>query len=70
VYLTLVVLAVLVAAGYAVSVRLHPFRKCRWCAGTGKHFGAIYAHAHRPCRHCGGVGRKLRYGIRGRGESS
>jgi formamidopyrimidine-DNA glycosylase len=63
-YLTLLGLAVLSAAGYAASVRIHPFRRCRWCAGTGKHFGSIYVRAHRPCRHCGGVGRTLRFGGR------
>jgi hypothetical protein len=62
--LTLGALVFLGLAGYLVSVRRHPYRRCRHCRGAGKHFGAVFGFAHRPCRWCGGFGRKPRFGAR------
>jgi hypothetical protein len=61
---TLVALALVGLAGHLLSVRLHPYRRCRRCKGAGRHFGAVFGFAHRPCRWCGGVGRRPRFGAR------
>jgi hypothetical protein len=63
-YLTLGALVLLGLLGYRVSVRLHPYRRCRRCRGVGKHFGAVFGFAMRPCRGCAGLGRKPRLGAR------
>jgi hypothetical protein len=63
-YLTLGALLLLALAGHLVSVRLHPYRRCRRCQGLGKHFGRVFGFAHRPCRWCSGLGRKPRLGAR------
>ena len=55
---------ILVGAGYFISLRIHPFAKCRVCKGTGRHYGSVYTYAHRRCRKCGGSGRKERIGKR------
>lgn len=34
---TLILLALLGAAGYLVSLRVHPYRKCRTCGTGGRH---------------------------------
>lgn len=59
--------AALVAAGiiaYAVSLRIHPWRKCHWCKGRGKHDDRIFTWAHGLCSHCGGSGHWPRLGVR------
>lgn len=62
--LLLVVLAVaaaaVYAAGYAISIRLHPWRPCRRCGESGKHRGTMFTRSFRPCARCGGTGRELR----------
>lgn len=61
---TILLLGLLAVAGYYISLRIHPLARCRWCRGTGRHYGAVYSYAHRRCRHCGGDGRKRRLGAR------
>jgi hypothetical protein len=34
---TLILLALLGAAGYLISLRVHPYRKCRACGTSGRH---------------------------------
>ena len=48
------------AAGYAISIRLHPWRPCRRCGESGKHRGSIFTRSFRACARCGGTGRELR----------
>ena len=60
----LVLLILIVIVGYYVSLRAHPYTKCRLCNGRGRHFGSVYTYAHRRCRKCGGTGRKDRLGVR------
>jgi DnaJ-class molecular chaperone len=55
-----VLAAVLYAIAYAISLRLHPYRNCRKCRGSGKHRGAVFERAFRACRACDGSGRQLR----------
>lgn len=62
--LPLVIIAVLIVAGYLVSLRVHPYSRCRACKGGGRHWGSVYKYAQRPCRSCGGSGRHDRLGAR------
>jgi hypothetical protein len=52
------------AVAYWISLRLHPFTKCKTCSGTGRHRGAIFTSASRACGTCGGSSRVLRQGVR------
>lgn len=47
---------------YWISLRLHPFTKCRRCNGAGRHTGAVFTGAWRNCSKCSGMGRKHRVG--------
>lgn len=59
--MALFVLWLILAAGYAVSLVLHPRARCTHCAGTGELKGRIYGWAHRRCPRCQG-GRIVRRG--------
>ena len=59
----LIVLLVLLGAGYLISLRLHPFRRCPACRGTGRHRGGFFTYSHRRCRRCGGGSRQHRLGV-------
>ena len=60
----LLIIGAIFAVGYFLSLRSHPFTKCRLCNGTGRHFGTTYVYAQRRCRRCGGTGRRNRLGVR------
>ncbi len=60
----LVLLIIIAAVGYYISLRIHPLTKCKVCNGGGRHFGSIYTYTHRRCRKCGGSGRQDRFGVR------
>lgn len=63
--MTIFILIIIVSAvGYFVSLRIHPLTKCRLCNGTGRHSGGVYTYAQRRCRRCGGTGRRDRLGTR------
>jgi hypothetical protein len=53
---------VIVAVGYLVSLRIHPLTKCPTCKMTGRHFGGVFKNSYRPCRRCRGSGRRDRLG--------
>ncbi len=59
-----IVIAVVAGAGYLISLRIHPLKRCPVCKMTGRHFGAIYSYGYRRCRACGGTGRKDRLGAK------
>lgn len=62
---TMWTIALVVGAGYVVSLILHPYATCGACRKTpGRHHGAVFTYAHRKCTKCGGTGRKLRVGTR------
>lgn len=63
-WLILAAAAVIAAAVYAVSLRIHPWWPCRPCAGSGKAKDRIWRQAHGTCPACGGKGRRPRLGIR------
>jgi hypothetical protein len=52
--------AFLFGAGYAISIRRHPYRPCRRCGESGKRRGTVYRSSFRDCHRCGGTGRELR----------
>jgi hypothetical protein len=62
------ILAVLAAAlgtgAYLISLRRHPWWKCRRCEGSGKARARSGRGAYGTCPGCGGRGRKPRAGIR------
>ena len=60
----LIVIVLIAGAGYLISVRIHPLKRCPVCKSTGRHIGAVYGYAHRRCRACGGSGRKDRLGAK------
>jgi len=59
-----IIIVILAAVGYFISLRIHPLTKCRLCNGTGRHSGSVYGYAQRRCRKCGGTGRKDRLGVK------
>lgn len=61
--LVLVVVLLVLAAGYAASCAWWPFVACRRCSGTAK-LRSPFGRAFRPCPRCKGTGRRLRLGRR------
>ena len=55
---------VLWVGGYLISLRVHPYTRCRRCGGDGKHHGRLYPRAFRACPGCRGTGRRPRLGVR------
>jgi len=58
----IVIIGIIIIVGYYLSLRTHPFTKCKVCNGRGRHFSTFYTSAYRRCRKCGGTGRKNRFG--------
>jgi hypothetical protein len=56
------IIAVVAAVAYYVSLHLHPDRDCRTCGGTGRHRGWLFLWTRRQCRDCAGQGRHRRLG--------
>jgi hypothetical protein len=54
---------VFIAIAYLLSLRIHPWRACRACRGTGRHHGSVFTYSHRQCLSCGGNGRRARLGV-------
>jgi DnaJ-class molecular chaperone len=50
-----------VLAGWQVSLRIHPFARCRTCEGTGLNPGSK-GRRFGLCRTCGGSRRRVRLG--------
>jgi hypothetical protein len=67
---TLVMVGGIFAAGYVLSLVLHPLTHCRRCNGIPRSYGTVYTHAFRLCSDCGGSGRQRRLGARLLGISS
>jgi DnaJ-class molecular chaperone len=58
----LLLVIVVIAVGYLVSLRMHPLRKCPRCNMSGRHYGAFFTSAYRRCRRCEGKGQLDRVG--------
>ncbi|MFC9975213.1 hypothetical protein ACFVH6_30395 [Spirillospora sp. NPDC127200] len=59
-WLLLIAFAAIWIIGWRISLRLHPFKACPRCSGSGKHHGTWFKHSFRACDRCGGVGREYR----------
>jgi DnaJ-class molecular chaperone len=57
-----VLIIVIIAVGYLVSLRIHPLRKCPRCNMSGRHFGTFFTGSYRRCRRCQGRGQLDRVG--------
>jgi len=64
VYGYVLLVLVIIFLGYAVSLRLHPYRPCRSCDGKGRKEGSFFRRAYSDCTRCNGKGRTLRAGVR------
>lgn len=64
IWLLVVIVVVLAAGAYAVSIWLHPWAPCRACGGSGKSRDVLWRSAYGTCKRCGGRGRHPRAGIR------
>jgi len=58
----IVLAAVVLFIGYAVSIRFHPRTACGKCKGSGRYYGHVYTWMFRFCHKCLGTGRKVRWG--------
>lgn len=63
-WLALAVAAALAAPAYLISLRVHPWWRCRRCKGAGRSRARVWRGAFGSCPRCGGKGRKPRLGIR------
>lgn len=61
--LVLAATAIIAAAGYLLSCRLNPYRRCNTCGGVGERRTAILRTIV-MCRACHGTGHRLRLGRR------
>lgn len=59
-WLLLILAAAVYGVGYAISIRIHPYKNCPRCDGSGRHRGTLFSHAYRACDRCGGKGREYR----------
>lgn len=60
-----ILLIVIVAAlGYYVSLRLHPTIRCKRCDSSTRHYDLVYSNHRHPCPACHGTGRQQRLGVR------
>lgn len=64
VLLTLIGIAIVICIAYRISLRCHPHRVCRYCAGTGKVSGTVFWWSRSVCPRCGGNGLAPRVGTR------
>jgi hypothetical protein len=56
-----VLVSIVLAAIYLVSLRTHPRARDRHCGGTGEYRGRIFTWVHHKCPHCPN-GRIIRWG--------
>lgn len=61
---TVLLILMLAAVSYGISLHVHPMTKCRRCDGKARHRGAVFTYATRACRKCEGTGRVPRLGVR------
>ena len=60
---SVILLAVIAAGSYLVSLLLWPYTACGRCSGSGRNAGSSRKRFG-TCRKCGGSGRKERLGTR------
>lgn len=64
VWLLIVLVALAIAGGYVLSLRINPWRPCPHCHGRGRFNDPVWRYATRTCSRCGGQNRLPRPGIR------
>ena len=60
----LLILAVIVGLVYYVSLKTHPYTKCKACNGSPRIYNPVFPDAFHFCRKCGGTGRRKRFGAK------
>lgn len=61
--LTLIILGLIAAAGWVISLYRWPYAPCGKCEGSGKNPGSN-GKRHGQCRRCKGAGRRQRIGAK------
>ena len=61
----IILIAVVVALGYYLSLRIHPTTRCKRCDAGRRHYDLVYSErARHACPKCHGSGRHQRLGAR------
>ncbi len=60
----IIIICIVVVIGYYLSLKSHPFTKCKACDGKGKFNHTVFTGAIGLCSKCGGNGREKRWGTR------
>ena len=61
----IILIAVVVALGYYLSLRIHPTTRCKRCDTGRRHYDLVYSERDRhACPNCHGSGRQRRLGAR------
>ena len=58
----LVLVLVLLIAGYVLSLKLNPWVRCSRCKNQPKRKAWLFGYAHHVCPKCQGTGQQLRLG--------
>lgn len=60
----ILLIAIVAALGYYVSLRLHPTIRCKRCDTSARHYDLLYSNHRHLCPACHGTGRQERLGVR------
>jgi hypothetical protein len=60
----IIIICIIVFIVYYVSLKSHPYTKCKACDGKGKFNHKTFTGAIGLCSKCGGNGREKRFGAR------
>jgi Zn finger protein HypA/HybF involved in hydrogenase expression len=61
----IILIAVVVAFVYYLSLRIHPMTRCKRCNPARRHYDLVYSErARHACPNCHGTGRQKRLGAR------
>jgi hypothetical protein len=61
----IILIIVVVALGYYLSLRIHPTTRCKRCNASSRHSDLLYSErARHACPNCHGSGRQRRLGAR------
>jgi DnaJ-class molecular chaperone len=61
----IILIVVVVALGYYLSLRVHPTTRCKRCDSSTRHYDLVYSERRRgSCPDCRGTGRRERFGVR------
>jgi hypothetical protein len=61
----ILLIAVIIAFGYYLSLKIHPTTRCKRCFSGNRHYDLMYSERVRSaCPNCHGTGRQRRLGAR------